>query len=177
MFPVPQIELHWVVELINEFSDLTREAAGEQDRPYPRLATPDGAAQDVAFPRRELVAVANELHAIFAAAERGEPVDAAINAILDRARPWQRAISTGAGFAVADVHDVLPAACALGLLAWIDARGTQRIGVCDGSQCVDVFADASAAGNKRFCSPTCSNRHKVAQYRARQRERTEGPPS
>lgn len=175
MFPVPQIELAWVVELVNEFSDPTRAAAGEQDEPYPELSTPDSHFAGQPWKTAELVRVANELHAIFGAAERGESVDGAINAILDRARPWQRAIPTGIGFAVADVHDVLPAACALTLLEWIAARGTQAIGVCDAGRCADVFADASAAGHRRFCSATCSNRHRVAQYRARQREQTRGP--
>lgn len=168
VFPVPQIELAWVVELVNEFSDPARAAAGEQDEPYPKLFAPDGHLAGEPWKTAELVRAANELHAIFDAAERGEPVDGAINAILDRARPWQRAIPAGIGFAVTDVHDVLPAVCALALLGWIAARGTQRIGVCDAGGCVDVFADASAAGHRRFCSATCSSRHRVAQYRARQ---------
>jgi hypothetical protein len=168
VFAVPQIELAWVVELVNEFADPTRAAAGEQDGPYPVLPAPDGHFAGQPWKTAELVRAANELHAVFDAAERGEPVDSAINAILDRARPWQRASAAGIGFAVTDVHNVLPAACALALLEWIAARGTQRIGVCDAGRCVDVFADASAAGHRRFCSATCSSRHRVAQYRARQ---------
>jgi hypothetical protein len=175
VFPVPQVEVAWVVDLVNEFSDPTRAAAGEQDEPYPELAVPDGH-----FPGRppktaELVSAANDLHAIFDAAERGESVEGAINAILDRARPWQRATAAGTGSAVADARNVLPAACALALLEWIAAHGTQRIGVCNAGRCVDVFADASAAGHRRFCSASCSSRHRVAQYRARQREQTRGP--
>jgi len=175
MFPVPQIELARVVELVNEFSDPARAAAGEQHEPYPELSTPVGHFAAQQCKTAELVRTANELHAIFDAAERGESVDGAINAILDRARPWQRAIPTGIGFAVTDVHSVLPAACALALLDWIAARGTQAIGVCDAGCCADVFADASAAGHRRFCSATCSNRHRVAQYRQRRREQTRGP--
>ena len=175
MLPVPQIQLTWVVELVNEFSDPARAAAGEQDEPYPELSAPAGHLPGQQWKTVELVKTANELHAIFDAAERGEPVDGAINAILDRARPWQRAIPAGIGFAVTDVHSVLPAACALALLEWIGARGTQAIGVCDAGRCADVFADGSAAGHRRFCSATCSNRHRVAQYRARQREQTTGP--
>jgi CGNR zinc finger len=175
VFPVPQIELTWVVELVNEFSDPTRAAAGEQDEPYPELSAPAGHFDGQPWQTAGLVTAANELHAIFDAAERGEPAEAAINAILDRARPWQRASPAGTGFAVTDIHNVLPAACALALLAWIAARGTQAIGMCDAARCADVFADASAAGHRRFCSGTCSNRHRVAQYRARQREQTRGP--
>jgi predicted RNA-binding Zn ribbon-like protein len=175
MVPVPQIDLAWVVELVNEFSDPTRAAAGEQDEPYPELATPDGHFAGQQWKTTELVMAANELHAIFDAAQRGEAVDRAVNAILDRARPWQRASPAGVGFAVTDVHDVLPAACALALLEWIAARGPQAIGVCDAGHCADVFADASAAGHRRFCSATCSSRHRVAQYRARQREPAKGP--
>jgi predicted RNA-binding Zn ribbon-like protein len=175
VFPVPQIELSWVVEFVNEFSDPTRAAAGEQDEPYPGLSAPAGHVAGQQWKTDELVRTANELHAIFDAAERGEPAYGAINAILDRARPWQRAIPAGTGFAVTGVHNVLPAACALALLEWIAARGTQAIGVCDAARCADVFADASAAGHRRFCSAACSNRHRVAQYRARRREQTTGP--
>jgi hypothetical protein len=175
VFRVPQIELAWVVELVNEFSDPARAAAGEQDEPYPKLSMPDGHFAGQPWRTAELIRAANELYAIFDAAERGEPVDGAINAILDRARPWQRAIPAGAGFAVTGVHNVLPAACALTLLEWIAARGPQAIGVCDAGRCADVFADASAAGHRRFCSATCSSRHRVAQYRARQREPAKGP--
>jgi hypothetical protein len=175
VFPVPPIELAWVVELVNEFSDPARAAADEQDEPYPEFSMPDGHFAGQPWKTAELVRVANELHAIFGAAERGEPADGAINAILDRARPWQRAIPAGIGFAVTDVHSVLPAACALALLDWIAARGTQAIGVCDAARCADVFADASAAGHRSFCSATCSNRHRVARYRARRREQTRGP--
>lgn len=174
MFPVPQIELAWVVELVNEFSDPTRAAAGEQDEPYPGLSAPDGHSTGQPWQTAELVTMANELHAIFGAAERGEPVDGAVNTILDRARPWQRATPAGTGFAVAGADNVLPAACALTLLEWIAARGTQAIGVCDAARCADVFADASAAGHRRFCSVTCSNRHRVAQHRARRREQARG---
>lgn len=170
VFPVPQIELAWVVEFVNEFSDPTRVAAGEQDEPYPKLSVPDRLLANQLRPTAELVRAANELHAIFDAAARGRPAGDAINAILDRARPWQRAIPTGIGFAVTDSHDVFPAACALATLRWIATRGTKAIGVCDAGHCADVFADASAAGNRRFCSVICSNRHRVARYRARQRE-------
>lgn len=175
VFAVPRIELAWVVELVNEFSDPARADAGEQDEPYPELSMPDGYFADQPEMTAELVSVANDLHAIFDAAERGESVEGAINTILDRARPWQRASPAGIGFAVAHARDVLPAACALALLEWIAARGAQRIGVCGAERCVDVFADASAAGHRRFCSATCSNRHRVAQFRARQREHTRGP--
>jgi hypothetical protein len=175
VFSVPPVELAWAVELVNEFSDPTRAAAGELDEPYPELSAPDGHFAGQPWETAELVRAANELHAVFDAAERGASVDGAINGILDRARPWQRASPTGIGFAVTDVHNVLPAACALALLEWIAAHGTRRIGMCDAGRCVDVFADASAAGHRRFCSAICSNRHRVAQYRARQREQTRGP--
>jgi hypothetical protein len=173
VFAVPQVDLAWVVDLVNEFSDPARAAAGEQDEPYPELPMPDGHFAGQPWTTAELVGAANDLHAVFGAAERGESVEGAINAILDRARPWQRATSTGVGFAVTDARSVLPAACALALLEWIAARGSNRIGVCDAGRCVDVFADASAAGHRRFCSVTCSNRHRVAQYRARQRDTDE----
>jgi hypothetical protein len=175
VFPVPQIELAWVVELVNEFSGPTRAAAGEQDEPYPQLPAPAGHFAGQPWKTAQLVRTAGDLHAIFDAAERGEPAGGAINAILDRGRPWQRATPAGTGFAVADVHSVLPAACALALLAWIAARGTQAIGVCDGARCADVFADASAAGQRRFCSATCSTRHRVARYRERRRDQPGGP--
>lgn len=166
MFAVPRSDLAWVLGLVNEFSDCARIAAGEQDRPYPRTFGLGGHTSSAS----ELVAVANRLHAIFVAADRGEPIGAPLNAILDRARPWDRLTAAGAGRAVAQARHVLPAACALTLLEWIDARGGERIGICAGARCADVYADASAAGHRRFCSSTCANRHKVAQHRARRRE-------
>jgi hypothetical protein len=174
VFPVPRIELAWVLDLVNEFSDPTRAAAGEQDEPYPQLPAPDGHPAGRPWTTTELVSAANDLHAIFDAAERGESVEGAINAILDRTRPWQRATPAGIGFAVTDARSVLPAACALALLEWVASHGRKRIGVCNAGRCVDVFADASAAGHRRFCSVTCSSRHRVAQYRARQRGQTRG---
>ncbi|MGH2874032.1 MAG: CGNR zinc finger domain-containing protein [Solirubrobacteraceae bacterium] len=175
VFPVLEVELAWVVELVNEFSDPARAAAGEQDVPYPELTAPDDSSVSQPWKTAELVNLANELHAIFDTAERGGSVDKAINAILDRARPWQRAVPGGIGFAVNDIHDVIRAACALPLLEWIATHGTERLGLCDAGRCVDVFVDASAAGHRRFCSVTCSNRHRVAQYRARQRAQRKGP--
>jgi predicted RNA-binding Zn ribbon-like protein len=174
VFPVPKVELAWVVELVNEFSEPTRAAAGERNEPYPEIPTPDGSSASQLWKTEELVSLANGLHAIFEAAEQDGSVARAINAILDHTRPWRRAVPAGIGFAVADIHNVTPAACALALLEWITAHGTQRIGVCDAGRCVDVFVDASAAGHRRFCSVTCSNRHRVARYRARQRELTKG---
>jgi predicted RNA-binding Zn ribbon-like protein len=174
MLPVPQIEVTWVVNLVNEFSTAARTAAGEQDQPYPELAAPDGRYAGPGWTTAELVDAASELHQAFGAASRGEPAGPALNDILDRARPWPRAGPGGVRFAVTDAHDVLRAACALALLEWITARGAQRLGVCGAARCGDVFTDASAAGRRRFCSATCSTRHRVAQHRARQRSQPKG---
>ncbi len=45
----------------------------------------------------------------------------------------------------------------------------QRLQVCSGEDCADVYIDLSKNRSRRFCSTSCGNRANVAAYRARQR--------
>ncbi|MFC0041759.1 CGNR zinc finger domain-containing protein [Actinomadura rayongensis] len=48
-------------------------------------------------------------------------------------------------------------------------HGLSRTGVCAADGCDRVYADASRAGRRRFCSEACANRTNVAAFRARRR--------
>jgi predicted RNA-binding Zn ribbon-like protein len=53
---------------------------------------------------------------------------------------------------------------------------TDRIKVCDNRDCRFAFYDASKNRSRRWCAQTtCGNRHKVQQFRARQRARAQRP--
>ncbi|MGN9813631.1 CGNR zinc finger domain-containing protein [Micromonospora sp. BQ11] len=58
------------------------------------------------------------------------------------------------------------AAAALALRAHLAAH-PGRLGVCADEKCADVYADASPAGHRRFCSLTCQNRTRTAAFRRR----------
>lgn len=59
---------------------------------------------------------------------------------------------------------------AMALSVVIAADGFDRLRVCEGDRCVDVFVDVSRNRSRRFCSPSvCGNRASVAAFRARQR--------
>jgi predicted RNA-binding Zn ribbon-like protein len=59
------------------------------------------------------------------------------------------------------------ATCATALAIVIGSHGTGRLGVCRADRCDRVFIDTSRNGSRRFCSPSCLSRQKVAAYRAR----------
>ncbi|HJR18631.1 MAG TPA: CGNR zinc finger domain-containing protein [Actinomycetota bacterium] len=64
----------------------------------------------------------------------------------------------------------LTAETAMALSVVIAADGFERLRVCEGDRCVDVFVDESRNRSRRFCSPSvCGNRASVAAFRARQR--------
>lgn len=65
----------------------------------------------------------------------------------------------------------LAAEAAMALSVLIVEGGFDRLRVCEGDRCVDVFVDESRNHSRRYCSPSiCGNRASVAAYRARQRE-------
>jgi predicted RNA-binding Zn ribbon-like protein len=51
----------------------------------------------------------------------------------------------------------------------IRMKELDRLQVCAGSDCQDVYIDLSKNRSRRFCSATCGNRANVAAYRARHR--------
>lgn len=151
-----------VVEFVNEFADAARDAAGEQHTAYPdaaELLTWTGPLPDV----DGLVAAANAIHPLFAA----DPSAERLNELLQSLRPTPVAAADGLRWAVDDPADLLPAALATTVLAWLLRHDPGRLGTCGASNCVDVYADSSPAGRRRFCSTTCLNRHKVAAHRRR----------
>lgn len=59
---------------------------------------------------------------------------------------------------------------AMALSVVIAEDGFDRLRLCEGDQCSDVFVDESKNRSRRYCSPnTCGNRASVAAFRARQR--------
>ena len=64
----------------------------------------------------------------------------------------------------------MTAETAMAMSVVIAADGFDRLRVCEGDRCIDVFVDASRNKSRRFCSPSvCGNRASVAAYRARQK--------
>ncbi|MEV4807002.1 CGNR zinc finger domain-containing protein [Nonomuraea sp. NPDC049421] len=164
---VPVLDVRHVVAFVNEYADPPREAAGEQETPYPDahdlLAWPPG----LALPATGgLVAAANAVFPVFAAARDGRALEE-LNALLRAVRPLPVAAPDGLRWTAGDAADLLPAALATCLLSWLMTHEQARLGTCHASRCVDVYTDASPAGQRRFCSATCLNRHKVAAYRKR----------
>jgi CGNR zinc finger/Putative stress-induced transcription regulator len=139
----------------------------------------------------QLVQVRAELAAVFdaasgpgaeagAAAGRGERTDAAaerVNRLLDRAQnpprlsnhdgtPWHLHITAdGAPWA-----DWLGAVAGLGLARLLAEDGVTRLGRCAAPSCRQVFAGGPRNHPRRYCSPTCANRARVAAFRARRRQ-------
>lgn len=62
----------------------------------------------------------------------------------------------------------LAATSALGLAGFVAAHGFKALAVCAASDCEQVFANAAQKRPRRFCTPRCSSRTRVASYRARQ---------
>ncbi|HEY8340295.1 MAG TPA: CGNR zinc finger domain-containing protein [Egibacteraceae bacterium] len=176
------------VDLVNELGTIPRREAGEQDDPHPdprQLAAahslPAADAQRLldGADQAAVVAVADRLHAVIAAAAAGRDAEAVatLNALLADSAPqprvalhdgavratWAQPAARGGGHA-------LLAACALALREALAAAGTTaRLGVCQAHGCADVYLDASRGATRRYCSPTCASRAKVAAFRARRR--------
>lgn len=70
----------------------------------------------------------------------------------------------------------LAAEAAMALAGAIAQHGFQRLRVCQGSRCLDVFVDTSRNGSRQYCSPAiCGNRASQAAYRARHKAATTAP--
>jgi predicted RNA-binding Zn ribbon-like protein len=64
----------------------------------------------------------------------------------------------------------LAAVTAMGLAVLMSDDRWDRIHVCEGDRCLDVFVDKSRNRSRRYCSPeVCGNRASVAAYRQRAR--------
>ena len=62
----------------------------------------------------------------------------------------------------------LAATTALGLATFAAGHGFEALGVCAAVDCERVFANSAERRPRRFCTPRCSSRTRVASYRARQ---------
>jgi len=67
------------------------------------------------------------------------------------------------------VSQLLIAESLMGLSTLVCDLGATRLGVCDASNCTNVFVDTSPNQSRRYCSDRCSSRANVAAYRARQK--------
>lgn len=155
MVRVPPLDLAGLVALVNDWGSRPREVGARE--------APGSSA--------EKIAVADRLHAVFAAADSGERARL-VNAMLASAdvRP-EMAQEDGvlvAGWSVPEPPGALLAAAALALREHLAAH-PDRVGVCADRQCADVYVDASPAGHRRFCSVTCQNRTRIAAFRERRR--------
>lgn len=65
----------------------------------------------------------------------------------------------------------LGAATALGLAGFAAGHGFGAMDVCAAGDCERVFVNPAARRPRRFCTPTCAGRTRVAQHRARQATR------
>jgi len=61
----------------------------------------------------------------------------------------------------------LAAGMALGLASFVAGRGFGALGTCDAVDCERVFVNTAERRPRRFCSPPCAGRTRVAQHRAR----------
>ncbi|MEU4394938.1 CGNR zinc finger domain-containing protein [Kribbella sp. NPDC023855] len=61
----------------------------------------------------------------------------------------------------------LAAGAALGLAGFAAGHGFEAIHTCAAPDCERVFVNAAERRPRRFCTPTCSSRTRVASYRAR----------
>jgi predicted RNA-binding Zn ribbon-like protein len=62
--------------------------------------------------------------------------------------------------------------CVVALLTLIADGGAARLRICEGTDCGNVFVDASRPGSRRFCDAKgCGNRAHVSAYRERKKQR------
>jgi predicted RNA-binding Zn ribbon-like protein len=150
--------------LVNDWGTLPRQV-GHRTAPGAVPGEARGADATV------VVAVADRLHAVFATSDSAERVRL-VNEMLAETtvRPdlTQDDGVLRAGWSVPEQRAVLLASAALALRDHLAAH-PDRVGVCADRQCADIYVDASPAGHRRFCSPTCQTRTRVAAFRERRR--------
>lgn len=164
-----------LTKFVNAWGTLPCEAAG-RSAPPPRsealaayLDLPSNS--DAQLMPGALTRAADRLHAIFSA----ESSEAAAQQLTDLllgtgARPALEVAADGslkAVWRVNDLDELLVAASGLALREYVATHGFNRIGICTGDHCVDVYIDRSPGGRRRFCSVTCQNRTRVAAFRRR----------
>jgi predicted RNA-binding Zn ribbon-like protein len=66
-----------------------------------------------------------------------------------------------------ELAEALRSAVAVSVAHLVTQFGFDRLRVCGGTPCADVFLDVSKRGAQRFCGPRCATRVRVAAHRAR----------
>ena len=163
-----------LVELVNGWGSTPRLEAGEQDWPYPPregLAGRLGLCADAEpVTDQALTGAADRLHPVFAAEGRAERVRL-VGQLLDETAVRPALVEDGPSargmWLVDDARSALLAAAGVALRAQLAGQPADRLGVCAGRRCADVYVDLSPGGHRRFCSVTCQNRARVAAFRRR----------
>jgi CGNR zinc finger len=173
MAVISELPMAGIVALINGWGTVPRLEAGEQDWPFP---DPAGLAalvgNDHAVPLRPaaLTSVADRLHPVFAAPTTTKRVRRTALLLNETGvRPTVRDTPDGirAAWTVDRAGDSLVAAAAVTLRQYLEDHDGERLGICSGARCADVYVDASPVGHRRYCSVTCQNRARVAAFRRR----------
>ena len=61
----------------------------------------------------------------------------------------------------------ISATTALGLASFAAGHGFEAISVCEAADCERVYVNPAERRPRKFCTPTCASRTRVAKYRAR----------
>lgn len=165
MHVLPSVTVADVVDLVNEYSAVAR-SADERRLHFPELLGL-GAFRPS---RAAMIAAADRLHPVFAAPDAAP---ATLNSLVAELRLSPVVDAAGStGWAVPTRKDRLLAACTATMIEWVDGKGLDRHGVCDADRCADVYVDTCRPGTRRYCSDACTNRGRVAAWRARRRRVT-----
>lgn len=163
-----------LVDVVNGWGSTARLEAGEQDWPYPprqRLTGRLGLTEDAELVTdEELTRTADRLHPVFATTDLRQRVQLVSRLLAETGvRPALLEDNDGARgiWQVDDTRWALLAAAAVALRAHLAGQPGDRLGVCAGRRCADVYIDASPGAHRRFCSVRCQNRARVAAFRRR----------
>lgn len=162
-----------LVALVNGWGTAARREAHEQALPFPSAAAVVAGTAlrvpDQALTERRLRRLADDLYPVFADGDLTRRADT-VTALLGRLRMRPVLVVDNdvvrEAFEVPDV-DALAAAAVLTLRQVLVSAGAERLGTCTGNRCGDVYVDASPGGHRRYCSLTCQNRTRVAEFRRR----------
>jgi hypothetical protein len=172
---VDAMSLPVLVELVNGWAGVARHADGRDGAAYPRIADLADqlgvpASVGAALTDRDLASTADRLHPVFAASDAARRARL-VTECLDETgiRPSLRVLDAELrrGWSVSDERAAVLGASAVALREFLVDHGPDRLGVCTGQRCADVYVDASPGGRRRFCSVACQNRTRLAAFRGR----------